>query len=152
MSTSCHSSDRVEVVFDHPNLVSDSGLLLIATLAARLGLRGLVGRWVHTGLPNAAAKVMTVVLGMIAGATNIDSLDRLRTGSTSRVLGFAPLAPSTIGTFLRSFKFGHVRQLDAVNSRLLSNAWAAGAGPASGEELVVDLGGRPDFAVGLAVA
>ena len=139
MSTSLHNPDRVEVVFDQPNLVSDSGLLLMATLAGRRGLPGLVGRWVHTGAPNAAAKVMTVVMGMIAGATNIDSLDRLRSGSTRKVLGFVPLAPSTIGTFLRSFTFGHVRQLDKVNSRLLANAWSAGAGPAQGEELVVDL-------------
>ncbi|MBK6440350.1 MAG: hypothetical protein IPF88_17745 [Candidatus Microthrix sp.] len=121
MSTSLHNPDRVEVVFDHPNLVADSGLLLMATLAGRLGLPGLVARWVHTGNPNAAVKVMTVVMGMIAGATNIDSIDRLRSGSTRKVLGFVPLAPSTIGTFLRSFTFGHVRQLDKVNSRLLSN-------------------------------
>ena len=58
MSTSLHNPDRVEVVFDHPNLVSDSGLLLMATLAARLGLPGLIGRWVHTGVPNAAVKVI----------------------------------------------------------------------------------------------
>ena len=63
MSTSCHSSDRVEVVFDHPSLVSDSGLLLMATLARRLGLPGLVARWVHTAAPNPAVKVMSVVMG-----------------------------------------------------------------------------------------
>ena len=139
MSTSCHSPDQIEVVFDHPNLVADSGLLLMDTLAARLGLPGLVARWVHTGAPNAAANVMTIVMGMLAGATNIDSLDRLRSGSTRKALGFVPLAPSTIGTFLRTFTFGHVRQLDKVNSRLLVNSWAAGAGPKPGEGLVVDL-------------
>ena len=110
------------MVFDHPNLVSDSGLLLMATLARRLGLPGLVSRWVHTGAANPAVKVMSVVMGMIAGATNIDALDRLRSGATRKVLGFAPLAPSTLGTFLRTFTFGHVRQLDAVCSRLLANA------------------------------
>ncbi|MEZ5381607.1 MAG: IS1380 family transposase [Microthrixaceae bacterium] len=139
MSTSCHSSDRVEVVFDHPNLVSDSGLLLMATLARRLGLPGLVTRWIHTAAPNPTIKVMSVVMGMIAGATNIDAMDRLRSGSTRKVLGFAPMAPSTIGTFLRTFTFGHVRQLDKVNSALLANAWAAGAGPKGDEPLVVDL-------------
>ncbi|CCM62909.1 hypothetical protein [Candidatus Microthrix parvicella] len=69
MNTSCHSSDRIEVVFDHPNLVSDSGLLLMSTLARCLGLPGLVRYWVHTKAPNPAAKVMTLVMGMIAGAT-----------------------------------------------------------------------------------
>ena len=87
MSTSLHNPDRVEVVFDQQNLVSDSGLLLMATLAGRLGLPGLVGRWVHTGVPNAAVKVMTVVMGMIAGATNIDSLDRLRRVRPGRCWG-----------------------------------------------------------------
>ncbi|MFZ2605094.1 MAG: IS1380 family transposase [Candidatus Microthrix parvicella] len=69
----------------------------------------------------------------------MDAYWRAANGSTRKALGFVPLAPSTIGTFLRSFKFGHVRQLDAVNSRLLANAWAAGAGPKPDEELVVDL-------------
>ena len=127
------------MVFDHPNLVSDSGLLLMSTLARCLGLPGLVRYWVHTKAPNPAAKVMTLVMGMIAGATNIDAMDRLRSGSTRKVLGFAPLAPSTLGTFLRTFTFGHVRQLDALAGRLLVNAWSAGAGPAQDEDLVVDL-------------
>lgn len=117
-----HSSDRVEVVFDHSNLVADSGLLLMSTLASRLGLPALVGRWVNTKAPNPAVKVMSVVMGMIAGATKIDSMDRLRSGSTRTVLGFRPLASSTLGTFLRTFTFGHVRQLDAVASRLLATA------------------------------
>jgi hypothetical protein len=107
----------VEAVFDHPNLVSDSGLLLMATLARRLGLPGLVRYWVHPKAPNSAVKVMTLVMGMIAGATNIDAMDRLRSGSTSRVLGFRPLAPSTLGTFLRTFTFGHVERLVASVSR-----------------------------------
>ena len=113
MNTSLHNPDQVDVVFDHPNLVSDSGLLLMSTLARRLGLPGLVRYWVHTKAPNPAAKVMTLVMGMIAGATNIDAMDRLRSGSTSRVLGFRPLAPSTLGTFLRTFTFGHVERLVA---------------------------------------
>ncbi|MEZ5380838.1 MAG: IS1380 family transposase [Microthrixaceae bacterium] len=139
MDTSLHNPDRIRVTFDHPNLVADSGLLLLGLLARRLGLPALVARWVHTGAPNPAAKVMTIVMGMLAGATNIDALDRLRSGATRHVLGYVPLAPSTIGTFLRTFTFGHVRQLDKVNSALLANAWAAGAGPKPGEPLVVDL-------------
>ena len=82
MSTSLHNPDRVEVTFDHPNLVADSGLLLLGLLARRLGLPGLVARWVHTGAPNPAAKVMTIVMGMLSRAINIDALDRLRSGAT----------------------------------------------------------------------
>ena len=139
MSTSLHNPDRVEVTFDHPNLVADSGLLLLGLLARRLGLPGLVARWVHTGAPNPAAKVMTIVMGMLSRAINIDALDRLRSGATRHVLGYHPLAPSTIVTFLRTFTFGHVRQLDKVNSALLANAWVASAGPKPGERLIVDL-------------
>lgn len=75
---------------------------------------------------------------MLAGGTHIDHVDMLRAGATQAVLPFRVMAPSTIGTFLRSFTFGHVRQLDAVCSRVLARAWAAGAGPCD-QPLVVDL-------------
>lgn len=73
MAIVLHNPDLIEVTFDHSNLVADSGLLMMGTLARRLGLPALVTRWVHTGSPNPAVKVMTIVMGMIAGAMNIDA-------------------------------------------------------------------------------
>ena len=75
---------------------------------------------------------------MIACATHIDHVDVLRAGATETVLGLKVMAPSTIGTFLRSFTFGFVRQLDAVACRLLTNAWTAPAGPGD-TDLVIDV-------------
>jgi hypothetical protein len=66
---------------------------------------------------------------MVAGADCIDDCDVLRSGATGKVLGHGVMAPSTLGTFLRSFTFGHVRQLDRLSEELLSRAWAFGAGP-----------------------
>jgi len=105
---------------------------------SRLGLEGLVNRLLHTGSFLPGRKICTLIAAMVAGATHIDHVDVLRAGATQTVLPFRMMAPSTIGTFLRSFKFGFVRQLDAVSSRLLANAWAAGAGPGDAD-LVIDL-------------
>ncbi len=110
----------------------------VGTLMARLGLKALIDRWVRTGSANAGRKILTLVAAMVAGATHIDHANMLRAGSTGRVLPFRVVAPSTIGTFLRSFTFGHIRQLDAVLSRVLAQAWHLGAGPGS-EPLVIDL-------------
>ncbi len=117
MSVSSRGLDRLATTFDHGGLVANAGLVLAATLFARLGLWGLINRWVDTGSPNPARKVLTVVAAMPAGGTHIDHVDVLRAGRTGSVSGFAPSAPSTVGTFLRSFTFGHVRQLEAVTSR-----------------------------------
>ena len=72
---------------------------------------------------------MTLVAFALAGGDCIDDADALRSGSTGRVLGSVVKAPSTLGTFLRSFRWGHVRQLDRVSGELSARAWAAGAGP-----------------------
>jgi len=130
--------DRLQATFDHEGIVANAGLLVPATLMARLGLEALINTWVRTGSSRPGRKVLTLVTAMIAGATHIDHVDMLRAGATQTVLPFRVMAPSTIGTFLRSFTFGHVRQLDAVLSRALGRAWHAGAGPA-GDPLVVDL-------------
>lgn len=75
---------------------------------------------------------------MLLGADSIDGCDVLRSGRTGRVLGHRVMAPSTLGTFLRAFSFGHVRQLDWVLGELLSRAWRPGAGPGA-ERLVIDV-------------
>jgi hypothetical protein len=134
--------DRVEVVFDEPGLVADAGLIVVATLAARLGLEALIDRLVcftdRKGGFRPGRKVLTLVHAMIAGASHIDHVDRLRAGATARVVEHRVMAPSTLGTFLRAFSFGHVRQLDAVLAESLRRAWAAGVGPA-GRRVVVDV-------------
>jgi hypothetical protein len=137
------SLDAVRVRFDEPRLVSDAGLLLIATLADRLGVEELVNEsvWLGYGVPGAALpgrKVMSLVHGMLAGADSIDDMNVLRAGSTGLILGHRVMAPSTLGTFLRAFSFGHVRQLDLVLDRSLARAWEAGAGPGDGP-LVIDI-------------
>jgi hypothetical protein len=124
--------------FDHDGIVANAGLIVPATLMSRLGLEGLINTWVRTGSSRPGRKILTLVAAMLAGATHIDHVEVLRAGATQAVLPFKVMAPSTIGTFLRTFTFGHIRQLDAVLSRTLTRAWAAGAGPGT-ERLVVDL-------------
>ncbi|MFN3218612.1 MAG: hypothetical protein ACE367_19115 [Acidimicrobiales bacterium] len=104
----------METIFDHEGLVANAGLLVAATLMARLGLETLINARVRTGSANPGRKLLTLVAAMLAGATHIDHVDVLRVGATQRVLGFVVAAPSTVGTFLRSFTFGHLRQLDEV--------------------------------------
>ena len=138
MSASSRSLDRLQATFDHDGIVANAGLIVPATLMARLGLEALIDRWVRTGSALPGRKVLTVVAAMIAGATHIDHVNMLRAGTTQAVLPFKVMAPSTIGTFLRSFTFGHVRQLDAVCCRVLARAWDVGAGPVE-RPLVIDL-------------
>lgn len=134
--------DRLRVEFDDERAVANAGLLLPATLAGSLGVEALVDETVClSGRPGAARpgrKVLTLVHAMLLGADSIDDCDVLRSGRTGLVLGHGVLAPSTLGTFLRSFTFGHVRQLDRVLAETLRRAWAAGAGPGEGR-LVIDI-------------
>jgi hypothetical protein len=131
----------VAVVFDDERAVADAGIVLPAALAARLGIEALVEECVdlgdRSGAANPGAKVMTLVLAMALGADCIDDCDVLRAGRTGEVLGHEVVAPSTLGTFLRGFTFGHVRQLDRVLGETLRRAWQTGAGPGEGR-LVVD--------------
>jgi Transposase DDE domain group 1 len=132
---SSHSLDRLDTAFDDDRLVADTGLLLPATLAAHLGLKELVEEHLDLGAAagraNVGDKVLTLVMSALAGGDCIDDAAALRAGGTEGVLGFVVKAASTLGTFLRSFRWGHVRQLDAVSRELLARAWAAGAGPGS---------------------
>jgi Transposase DDE domain group 1 len=135
-------ADATTVVFDDERVVANAGVLLPAVLADRLGIEALVDRTVdlgeREGAANPGSKVMTLVSAMALGADCIDDCGVLRAGRTSAVLGHRVAAPSTLGTFLRAFTFGHVRQLDRVLGESLSRAWLAGAGP-GGERLVVDV-------------
>jgi hypothetical protein len=135
--------DGVGVVFDDERVVSDAGIVLVATLAERLGIEALVDRFVTLrrdlpGAANAGRKVMALVYAMLLGADCIDDCEVLRAGRTRRLLGGWLPAPSTLGTFLRAFTFGHVRQLDRLLAETLTRAWQAGAGPGEGR-LVVDV-------------
>jgi len=134
--------DRVEVAFDDERVVSDAGIMLLATLTERLGVQRLVDETVllprdRPGAVNAGRKVLALLFSMVLGGDCIDDAQVLRSGRTIRLLGWMP-APSTLGTFLRAFTFGHVRQLERVLGECLTRAWAAGAGPGAGR-LVIDV-------------
>jgi len=134
--------DQVEIAFDDERSVASAGLLLPATLAERLGIEQATDQLVDLGdRPGAARpgrKLLTLVHALVAGGDCIDDVELLRCGSTQAVLGHRVMAPSTVGTFLRAFTFGHVRQLDRLTETILGRAWAAGAGPGDGP-LVVDV-------------
>ena len=135
--------DRIQIAFDDHRLVNNAGLLLPATLAQHVGLRELVDRHLDLGdapgRANAGDKMLTLVASALAGGDCIDDADALRAGGTAGVLDCMVIkAPSTMGTFLRSFRWGHVRQLDRVSRELLSRAWQAGAGPGDAP-LTIDL-------------
>jgi len=119
--------------FDESNLIASAGLVPAAGLMARIGLPDLSGDHVRiAGVTNADVKVSSLVPGMIAGADCVDDMDTLRHGVMGRVFTGAR-APSALGTFLRSFTFGHVRQLEAVASRTF----------------VALVGGQPDLLAGM---
>ena len=117
----CHTPRATSAVFDDPNLVSAAGLVPVLALARAAGLDELARE--HLSVPsdkgaNAGLKLTSLVAGMVAGADSIDDMALLRHGGMGRVFKNA-YAPSTLGSFLRAFTFGHVRQLDAVASRFL---------------------------------
>lgn len=128
---SSHAASTIDVVFDEANLLPDAGLVPVVALAERIGLPDLVAERVTVAGANSAganpdAKVMTLVAGMVAGADSISDVDRLRLGAMNVVFD-GVRAPSTLGSFLRSFTHGHVRQLDSVHRRVLVALAASGA-------------------------
>ncbi len=142
MSGVSRGIDSVEVTFDDESLVANAGLIVPATLMGRLRLESLVNATVRlsgrVGGSRPGRKVCSLVASMLAGGSHIDHADVLRAGATERVLPFRVMAPSTLGTFLRAFTFGHVRQLDKVCAETLRRAWAFGAGPGAAR-LVIDV-------------
>jgi hypothetical protein len=127
---SSHAAGAVDIAFDDPNLIADAGLVPVLALAERLDVAGLVGDRVkivgaaNSGGANAGAKVMSLLGAMIAGADSIEDTDRLRHGGMA-VAFDGVRAPSTLGTFLRSFTHGHVRQLHGVHRQVLVDLAAA---------------------------
>ena len=125
--------DRIQITFDDRSLVANAGLLLPATLARHIGLPELVQQRLNLGdapgRANTGDKLLTLVASALTGGDCIHDADALRTGRMARALGCVVKASSTLGTFLRSFPWGHVRQLDRVSRELLARAWATGAGP-----------------------
>jgi len=128
-----HSPDAIAVSFDDDHAVADAGLILAASLAEGLGLRALFDTHVDlgdtAGAAGVGAKAMTLVHSALAGGEWIGDADRLRAGATGQVLCHRVAAPSTLGTFLRSFTWGSARQLDQIAGEALRRAWQAGAGP-----------------------
>ncbi len=137
-----HSLDRVGVTFDDDHAVADAGLFLTATTAQHLGLEQILNDTIdladRPGYFRPGRKAMTLIHSLVAGGDCIDDADVLRCGSTADVLGHRVMAPSTLGTFLRAFTFGNVRQLDRASELALTAAWAAGAGPGNAE-LTIDI-------------
>ena len=139
-----HKPAAVSASFDEANLVSSAGLLPVMTLARDAGLQELADEWLTVPTDkgaNAGLKLASLVAGMVAGADSIDDMSVLRHGGMDRLFTDC-YAPSTLGSFLRSFTFGHVRQLDAVASRFLGNL--AGrtpmlGSPAAGDFVFVDV-------------
>jgi len=117
------ASHKIVPVFDDPNLVGSAGLVPAMLLAQSAGLGDLTQHHLGVGSANAAAKTAAIVAGMMTGADSIDDLGVLRHGGMSRLFAGAR-APSTLGTFLRTFTHGHVQQLDAVGGRLLAGLTA----------------------------
>jgi hypothetical protein len=122
-----HTPAATSAVFDDPNLIGSAGLVPLLLLAEQAGLAALADE--RLSVPsdkgaNAGAKVAALVAGMVAGADSIDDMALLRHGGMCRVFDRC-YAPSTLGSFLRTFTFGHVRQLDAVASRFLTGLAAA---------------------------
>jgi hypothetical protein len=117
-----HSLAKIQATFDDPNLVSRAGLVPVMALAQRAGLTALAGAHVRPGGRcgvNAAAKVPGIVAGMVGGADSIDDLDLLRHGAMPGLFG-GIRAPSTLGSFLRSFTWGNVLQMGKVNREFLA--------------------------------
>jgi hypothetical protein len=142
-----HARRAISVRFDDPNLVSCAGLAPVVALAARCGLPELLRQRLSIAGKagaNAAAKVLALVAGMVAGADSISDMDLLRHGGMPRLFDQVR-APSTLGVFLRAFTFGHVRQLDAVAARLLTRlCLPARRRPLLADRARVPVGGHRD--------
>jgi hypothetical protein len=117
-----HTAAKTRATFDDPNLVSHAGLVPAVRLAENVGLEDLVAEHVHVAAKvgaNADLKIGSLVAGMVAGVDTLDGMDVLRHGAIPATVG-GIRAPSTLGSFLRAFNHGNVRQLAAVHRRVLA--------------------------------
>jgi hypothetical protein len=128
MPASSQVLDPIQVTFDDERADADAGLLLTGTLIGRLGLELTIDEKVSRGY-RPGRKFLTVVSTLLAGGECIDDVNLLQAGSTAKIVGHDTVATSTVGSWLGSLTFGHVRQLDAVTETALRRAWQAGAGP-----------------------
>lgn len=141
--TSSHTSPHLRIAFDERRVIANAGLLLPARLARALALEELLDQHVNLGVAvgraHVGAKALTLIASLLAGGDCIDDAAVLRSQGTAAVLGHWVAAPSTLGTFLRSFKWGHVKQLDRVSELTMARAWQAGAAPNRRQALTLDL-------------
>lgn len=142
---SSHAASMVDVAFDDPNLIADAGLVPVVALAEQIGLPELAAEFVtitdavNSAGANPAAKVMSLLAGMVAGADSIEDVDRLRHAGNAVVFDRIR-APSTLGSFLRAFTHGHVQQLNAVlRQTLIRLAQQVPLLPGAEEVVFVDL-------------
>ncbi|CAN5815725.1 hypothetical protein BH10ACT9_BH10ACT9_06260 [soil metagenome] len=141
-----HSFAAASAVFDDAHLVSCAGLVPVMTLASQTGLSDLIASKVHiieprikSGSANPAPKLTTVIAGMCAGADSIDDLDIVRSGGMKTLFG-GVYAPSTIGTLLREFTFGHARQLEsALREHLAGLCERVALLPSAQQQAVADI-------------
>ena len=141
-----HSFAVASAVFDDEHLVSYAGLVPVMTLAEQTGLSRLLGEKVHiaeprikSGAANPSPKLATVVAGMCAGADCIDDIDAVRSGGMTTLFD-GVYAPSTVGTLLREFTFGHARQLESVlREHLVALCERVDLLPGAGQEVFIDI-------------
>ena len=133
-----HLMDRAWAAFDDERVVANAGLALPALLMSRLGLESAADAAISNGY-RPGRKLGTLVAGMLAGADCIDDVGVLRSGDTERVLATEVMAPSTCGTWLRSFTLGNVAQLDALCGAIFERAWCAGARPSADSTVGLDI-------------
>ena len=122
-----HDPVKTSASFDDPNLVSLAGLVPVMGLAERAGLEALVRGHVTIAAPcgvNPGLKAGCLVAGMAAGADSIDDMDLLRHGAMEGLFG-GVRAPSMLGSFLRSFTWGNVLQLEAAPGGSCWRSWPA---------------------------
>ena len=124
-------------MFDDDHCIANAGLASAGLLHEKRGLEKLCDETISIA-PFPGRRAATLVHSLVVGGTCIDNADVLRWGSSAAVLAYRVMAPSTLGTFLREFTSGHVRQLDAVSEQLMTRTWSLGTG--LGEEpMTIDI-------------